>query len=396
MRPRPTGHVVGSHAIARRALAAAGGFGLVALTWAVVVLITGGSWWGPLHAFVAGTVLLAISGASQMFTITWATTSPPPPSVSTTQRLLIVIGVTLVLIGVPTSTAVMVWIGAAAVVGGIGTLALSIRAAVHRSLLRRFDLSARFYLVAFTAGAIGVTLGAFLGTGSTGSGYATARLVHSHLNLVGLIGLTIVGTIPTFLPTTAHHRSVSGREAVVAWWLCAAGAAAMTAGLTGSSVMVGAGTVLAGTGAALILGGIVGRLWSKGRREPLFLQISAGVTWLIVWAMVDGIGLMAGRADVPFSGWTAAAVVAGVGQVLLGSLGYLTPVLLGPPPGIRAQWMTRWPVIPLAVPTIAGLALVSGWTVMAVTAVALWIGDFLTRLAGAALVSKPAPSPHGG
>jgi hypothetical protein len=60
--------------------------------------------------------------------------------------------------------------------------------------------SARFYLLAFGAGVVGVALGAFLGTGTSGLEFQTHRLVYSHLNLVGLVGFSIIGTIPTFPP----------------------------------------------------------------------------------------------------------------------------------------------------------------------------------------------------
>ena len=94
MRPADRANrVVGSHVIARRALAAAGVFALIALGWGVVVLMQGGSWWGPLHAFLAGTVVLAISGASQMFTITWAAAPAPPAWLARLQLWLVVAGV---------------------------------------------------------------------------------------------------------------------------------------------------------------------------------------------------------------------------------------------------------------------------------------------------------------
>ena len=56
---------------------------------------------GAPDAFLAGTVLLAISGASQMFTITWSSTTPPPRARALTQRWLIIAGVAAVLVGVP-------------------------------------------------------------------------------------------------------------------------------------------------------------------------------------------------------------------------------------------------------------------------------------------------------
>jgi hypothetical protein len=92
MTPGRGNRVIAPHSIARKAFLGAAFFAVVAVVWAAVVLATGESWWGPLHAFVAGTILLAISGASQMFTITWAAAIPPRASIAATQRWLIVFG----------------------------------------------------------------------------------------------------------------------------------------------------------------------------------------------------------------------------------------------------------------------------------------------------------------
>ena len=376
-----TNRVVASHSIARRAFLAAAVFALVAAGWAVVVLVGGGSWWGPLHAFLAGTVLLAISGASQMFTITWAAAPPPPARLTSTQRWLLACGAAAVLAGVTATVEPLVWAGAAAIVLSLGALSVSIVGAVRKSLLRRFDLSARFYLAAFACGAVGMTLGAVLGTGSAGSGFDRLRLVHSHLNLVGLVGFTIIGTIPTFMPTVAHHRAVSGREALVAWWLCVTGGLAMASGLVAPAWSVGAGTVLTGAAAATMVVGITVRLWSRGRHELQFLQVGMGVMWLVVWALVDGVTLIGGGSAVPFGRWTAAAVLAGVGQVLAGSLAYLLPVLLGPPLTDNLRRMTAHPWLPLAAANLGGMLVVGGWRLPAIVTLAVWIGDFARRLA---------------
>lgn len=374
------GRVTGSHIIARRALAAAGAFALVALGWGVFVLVQGGSWWGPLHAFLAGTVLLAISGASQMFTITWAAAPASPAWLAQLQLGLVVAGVIAVLIGVPAGIDLLSWMGAIAVIAGLALLSLTIILAVRRSLLRRFDLSARFYLAAFAAGGIGVLLGAVIASGSVNEASTTIRLVHYHLNLIGLVGFTIIGTLPTFLPTVAHHPAVSGREAVVAWWLCLLAGTLFITGLGLPSVVVGLGSIIAGSAGAVVLAGIVWRLWRRGRSKTAFLQITAGVLWLIVWALVDGIGLIMGREPIHFSTSTSAAVVAGVGQVLLGSVAYLVPVLLGPPLTERLSLFSRLAVIPLAAANLGGIAILAGLPVLATVAVSLWLADFAWRL----------------
>jgi nitrite reductase (NO-forming) len=374
-----TGRVVGSHVIARRSLAAAGVFALIALVWAVVVLTRGGSWWGPIHAFLAGTVLLAISGASQMFTVTWAAAPAPPEWLARLQLGLVVTGVIAVLIGVPSGIDLLVWVGAIVVFGGLSLLALSIVRAVRRSLLRRFDLSARFYLTAFAAGALGVLLGGVLASG-VGGDASTLRLVHYHLNLVGLVGFTIIGTLPTFLPTVAHHPAVSGREAIVAWWLCVFAALLFLSGLALPAQVVGVGSVVAGIAGAMVLAGIVWRLWDRGRSKTPFLQITAGVIWLIGWALVDGITLVSGGAIAPFEGLTGAVVVAGVGQVLLGSLAYLVPVLLGPPLSERMSTFSRRAAVPLVTANLAGIGLLAGLPVLAALALGTWMADFAWRL----------------
>lgn len=369
-----------SHTIARLAFRLAGLFGIVAGVWAVVVLIRGGSWWGPLHAFVAGTVLAAISGASQMFTITWSAASPPSSALTSSQRRLLAVGVALVLIGVGAGLGAAIWAGAVGVVAALVLLGWSLTSTIRRSLLRRFDLSARFYLLALAAGVVGVTLGAMLGSGAAGDGFLPMRLVHSHLNLVGLVGLTIVGTLPTFLPTVAHHRAVSGREAIIAWWMAAAGVGAMAAGLWWGAPPVGAGTLAVGASTALILGGILGRLWHQGRHKLAFLQVAAGTGWLIVWSIVDGIRLLSDQTAVSWSRWTAVVVVAGVGQVLMGSLAYLLPVLAGPPLEPNAGRMTAWPTLPLLLANAAGLAGALGATPVLTVCALLWLADFARRL----------------
>lgn len=372
--------VVESHAIARLALRLGALFAVTAAVWAVIVLARGGSWWGPLHAFVAGTVLLAISGAAQMFTITWASAPPPSHALATVQRRAIAVGTALVLVGVSTEVAILTWAGAIAVGAGLIALTVSISSVIRRSLLRRFDLSARFYVTAFLTGVAGVVLGAVLGTGGAGARVVETRLVHSHLNLLGLVGLTIVGTLPTFLPTIAHHRAVSGREAIVAWWLGLGGVLSIAAGLVLSPAAVALGNFLVAGSALLILVGILTRLWSKGSSRLAFLQVSLGVIWLATWAVVDGVGILRSGTSPVFGGWTGAAVFAGVAQVLAGSLAYIVPVLIGSPTDRYGEILTRRPAIPLLAANVSGVALVAGWETVAALAAGIWAADILIRV----------------
>lgn len=373
-----SGRVAASHQIARAAFVAASGFAIVAVALSIYVLVAGGAWWGPMHAFLAGTVLLAISGASQMFTITWSSTVPPRRVISSTQRWLLIIGIGSVLIGVGLDVPALVWLGGVAAAAGVVVLAWVIYSAVRKSLNRRFDLSARFYLTAFAAGALGITLGTLMGAGAI-SGLPTFRMVHAHINLVGLVGLTIIGTIPTLLPTTAYSPAVSGREAVAAWWLALGGTAGIAVGIWVPR-MVGVGTLLVASAGLLIVAGILLRLWAKGRHKTAFLQITAGTLWLIAWTVGDGISIAVEGTMAHFSGWTGAVVLAGVGQVLAGSLVYLLPVLRGSPFVANRQIMEARPWLPLISVNAAGLCLGLGAPVAAVVFASVWLGDFAVRL----------------
>lgn len=375
--------MLGAHHIAAAAFRLGAGFAVLAAAWALVVLMRGGTWWGPMHAFLAGTLLLAISGATQMFTITWAAAQPPEPGMAAAQRWAVALGVGAALVGMTTETSWLVGLGAVLALGGVVLLAMSLVGAVRRSLLRRFDLSARFYLLALAAGVIGITLGGIMGSGLAGDWHSRLRLVHSHLNLVGLVGLTVVGTLPTILPTFAHHRAVSGREAMAGWWLAVAAMAAIGAGVGVGEVLVGVGTVLAAVSLGLILGGVLLRLGRRGMKGGLsYGQVALGSIWLLAWALVDGSRLLIDRSLDQYPAWNGAVVVSGLGQILLGSLAYLVPVLAGAPPrlGRNLTRMTERPWIPLLLANLAGVLILTGPGSAAAVAAVLWVTDFVIRL----------------
>lgn len=380
---RRKGRVVASHRIAVTAFRLGGGFAVVAVIWAAWIALRGGSWWGPAHAFLLGTVALAISGAAQMFTITWSAAPAPPAVNAAGQRWSIAGGAAAVLIGVSQDLTALTVVGAVAVLTGVGLLAHSLVRAVRHSLLRRFDLSARFYLLAIGCAVVGITLGLILGAGWAGTSYTRIRVVHGHLNLVGFVGFTIVGTLPTILPTFAHHRAVSGREAIWGWRLAIVSAVAMTAGLVFGEQAIGVGTLLAAAAMSVVLGGIVIRLSETGGRGGLpYLQVVAGSAWLIVWAVVDAVRLFTDGPLGAFDRWIAAAVIAGVGQVLLGSLAYLIPVLAGAGPRLTRNFerfdRRRW--LPLIAANTVPLALVGEMPSLAAVAAGLWVVDFAWRL----------------
>lgn len=299
-----------------------------AAVWAVVVAVRGGSWWGPLHLLLAGTAVLAISGASQLFTITWSAAVPPDRRLVRAQRIAAFTGAVGAVGGVSAGLRWLAAAGGALLVVSLGLLAFILVSTIRRSLLRRFDLSARFYLLAAACGAVGVSLGAVMG--ALPETRIDLRLVHLHLNLAGLVGITVLGTVPTFLPTLAHHKAVSRGEAVVAWRSAVAGSVLWAAGLVGPAPrVVGAGSALVAVAGILLLGGILARLPGKAMRRGglAFVAVAGGTAWLLVWMVADTVLLLAGDPRGADGGWLAVVAVAGVAQVLVGAFRYLVPVV---------------------------------------------------------------------
>lgn len=351
--------------MAAAAFRLAGLFIVWAAGWAAVVAVSGGSWWGPLHAFMAGGVLLAISGATQLFTVTGAAAAPADRREAAAQRWVVSAGAASAVVGVTAGAGWLAVVGAVLVGVGLVGLGWILVGVVRRSLLRRFDLATRFYLLAIASGVAGVTLGGVLGAEAAGATYLDVRTTHMHLNLVGLVGFTILGTLPMILPTTMRHRMVSGPEAVAAWWGCVGAAVLMASGVVLGPVPVGVGSAVAGLAGVVLIGGIVGRL---GVREVAVAGLPArlittGTVWVLAWVGHQAVVLIGGAHTV-YGRWVAVGV-AGVAMVLFGSLAYLVPVLAaGGGDAVTANFarMQGWGTARVAVANLVPVSVVVGST----------------------------------
>ena len=382
MTQRRPPRVTSSHHLAIAALRLAAVFAVAAAAWSVVVAIAGGSWWGPAHTALAGGVLLAISGIAHMFGVMLSMAPSPKPQIAAAQRWSLAIGVAAVLVGFPTRLGWLVGAGAVLALGGLVLLAISIIEATRFSFARRFRLSSRFYLLSIVSGLVGITLGGLVGAGILTD--VDAVVAHAHLNLVGMIGFAITGAIPTFLPTLVSHRMVSGEEAMAALWLAVAATVSMIAGAFVGQGAVGVGVGVAGLAMAVVLVGVLARLGIRGADLGglAYIQVSLGSGWLVLWAFVDAVRLLDEGLVRVLDGWTGAAIVAGIGQVMAGALCYILPVLAGPAPrlGRNLGRMDRRRWLPLGAANVAGIALVVGAWPVAGALGAIWFVDFAWRL----------------
>ncbi|MEO8519505.1 MAG: hypothetical protein ABI438_09980 [Dermatophilaceae bacterium] len=227
-------------------------------------------------------------------------------------------------------------VGAAAAAHGV-TLARQ----AHAALPSRFGATVRYYVCASLALPIGAGLGATLARDPLEPLHVRLLVAHITLNLLGWVGLTVMGTLVTLWPTMLRTRIAEGAERVARQALPI---------LATSVVVIVVGAVtglqpLAAVGAAAYLCGI---LWAvrplaqvartKAPSAYGTWSVMAGVLWLVgslvglvavlvgssTWAQVsDRLGLLL----VPLAAGFAA-------QVLLGALSFLVPVVLGGGPTI--------------------------------------------------------------
>ncbi|MFL6249575.1 MAG: hypothetical protein ACJ75N_03425 [Actinomycetes bacterium] len=220
--------------------------------------VAGGGWLA-LHLVLLGAVTNAIVVWSEHFAAALLRTPPAPEGAATARALALNLGIVAVLTGVHVGRSALAAAGAGlagVVVLGHG-LALATR--IGQALPARLAGTVWFYVAAGAALLAGMGLGLWLAGGVAGSvdAYRALRLAHVHLNVLGWVGLAVVGTQFTLWPTVLRTRMVPGLERAIRWSLppLAAGLAVAAAGLAGQRRVVataGLATYAAGLGVALV------------------------------------------------------------------------------------------------------------------------------------------------
>lgn len=383
---------------ARRSLWAAAAFVLAAGVAAAVPHDTGA--WLPLHLFLVGGLLSAISGAAQLFAVTWSAGPPPTDRAALVQRALVAAGSIVLALGreIEAPDAVTAS-GGLMVLAGIALLAVLLAREVRGGVQRRFDPALRWYLTALTAGAAGACLGIARVMGAGDGVAARLRAGHVALNLLGLVGLTIAGTLPFFVATEARVKMSrrAGPKQQGALLVVLAGALAVAAaGLLAGDRASAAGGLFAYAAGVAGTVAVMPPLGSKQLRwaGPRLVHLGTGLAWWAGAVVVAATRAADGRQ--PFSPTVVAVlVIGGYAQILAAALAYLGPVLRGG--GHRRLSsgfdLTRsWPGLVAA--NAAATAVTLGAERVAWAAASVWLADALVR--AALLATKVSPGPGDG
>lgn len=296
--------------------------------------------WTVVHVLLLGAVTNAIVTWTAHFTAAMLHAPNESPRFAALRLAGLNVGVLGVLTGIghglPAVTVASATVLAATVVAHLTAL---IRMGRH-GLGGRFTAAARFYWAAPLALLCGMAAGSVMGVGADGAWHERVYAAHLSLNLLGWVGLSVLGTLFLLWPTVLGTRMVDGamRAARRSLPLCAAGLAlAVTGMLAGWGPVAAAGLVLYLAGTAVSLVPAVQAWRRRAPERPAALMLAAAAAWLLIALGVQTAaaltaataGDLAERISSMLPWFLAGFVV----QVLIGALTHLLPMVLG---GTRA------------------------------------------------------------
>ena len=252
-----------------------------------------------------------------------------------------------------------------------------------RSSLMSPPLNLLFYGIALVALLAGLSIGlamafrvlpvAFLGQG---------RLAHIHLNLLGFVTLTIIGTMHNLFPTVLNTRLHSVRLARVTFFILPLAVVLLATGFLLSNlwVQIGAGVILL-AGVLLYSYNILRTWMDAGRPSNIasdhFLLATLFLVLTVATGILVSVNFLWDPPGVPFGrlhlmAYAHLALIGFILQTIFGALSHLLPVSLAvgrvPSNKKRGPYLTtltaiagRWRIVQVGTLTLGttGLALVA-------------------------------------
>lgn len=409
-RPRRRRHVVGALLVAAYLLAA------------VVVIAARHAFpvpqWLALHLLLLGAATNAVFVWSRHFAQALLHARPGSESSAHVRLGVLNAGVVAVLAGVAGACTPLAIAGAAlvatAVIAHVASLFAMARGA---TLPGRLRITVRFYACGGIALALGASLGAVLASHAARSDVweRAVVLTHAHLNVLGWLGLSVIGTQFMLWPAVLRTRMTDDAPAVARKVLTGTSAGLV---ITVTSLLlspeIGAMHWLSAAGMGLYAGSVAYSLkpavselrTGRPRSAPAFALL-LGNAWLITALSLDVVGLSFGLGTADSLLDRVLVPVLGIGvvaQILTGALSFLLPVTIGGGPAgnrrMSAVLAYGWPVRAALGNTGVAILAASGdpaWHVAGWAGVLAGFGSFPLLIAAAlAAVRKPSSHDAGG
>ncbi|GAA4661658.1 multicopper oxidase domain-containing protein [Arthrobacter cryoconiti] len=299
------------------------------------------SGWLMVHLLLLGAVTNSILVWSWHFAQALLRGPNPGSRGMVTRLVLLNAAVVAVVVSMVANIWVLTLFGSIVVGAVVAAHAVVLGLRARTSLPSRFGPTVWYYVAACLLLPVGAGVGAALAAGLPEELHARLLLVHMSVNVLGFVGITVLGTLMTLLPTMLHTRVADGAETVARH-----GAVPLLAGVLLTAIGASAGTMfLCTVGLLVYLGAIVYiciPLVKVVRAKPAVtfapLSAVAALVWLvvsIVWLVL--LTMTAGGWDGLHRGLVTVAPVLAAGfaaQVLGAALTYLAPVVLGGGPAM--------------------------------------------------------------
>jgi len=328
-------------------------FLLTALVWLLVSILLGLYIWiakefglplsGQLrvihiHAALVGGVAQIIFGALLTFIPPLLMVPFEPKKNRLFQYVILNLGAIGMVVGFATTNYPIVGFSGLAI-GLAFLMLLSDTLSLVRKSLSRPGLHLWFYGLAVFSLLGGIVLGELIAFGALDpESINVARLAHLHVNLLGFVTLTIVGTMQTMFPTVTSVRLWSDRLAITTFLLLPLGMVTLVAGFLLSAPLI---QVLSGviflSGVSAYGTNIVATWWTAQTRSTLpVLHLLFATGWLALTVIVGILLAWNNRTDPPvypigtahLMGYSHMALVGFIVQTIIGALSHLLPVIL--------------------------------------------------------------------
>lgn len=304
------------------------------------------SGWLLVHIVTLGLITNSILIWSQHFTEALMKIKIPDEHRGTQVRRIFILnaGILVLMIGMIGQLSVP-GLYAATVVGAliVGTMvawhALYLLKQVRQALPSRFGVTIRFYITAALMLPLGAAFGAMIAYPNLkGTLHSQFLLAHEVVNVLGFVGITVVGTLVTFWPTMLRTKMVDKAltHSLRALYLMCGGLALTLAGsMFGMRPLAAAGLVVYLIALLIVAWVMVRTLRTKRPTEYPPMSVGMGFLWLIVGVATTAYMV----ATTPFAQLDVRAVtpifvVGFLLQVLLGAMSYLLPQLMGGGPAV--------------------------------------------------------------
>jgi nitrite reductase (NO-forming) len=302
--------------------------------------------WLLFHLLLLGAVTHSILVWSQHFADALLHNAPTAASyrARAVRLLLCNGGAVLVVVGVLVSQWRLVAVGASAVGLAVGWHGTSLFVQLRQALGSRFAVTVRFYIASAALLPLGALFGVLMVRGLPGELHERVLVAHVAVNVLGWMGVTVLGTLVTLWPTMLRTRIAGGVEQTArrALPFLLAGILLVVAGcLVGLRSVAGVGFLVYAGASGFLAVPFVSVAQGKPPMHFPTWSVAAAVAWLTGLVSVLGLGTLLApswSAAHELAGSLTPGLAAGFGaQVLIGALSYLVPVVAGGgPASVRA------------------------------------------------------------